>query len=170
MFSTTFRAREAPRRLPKIAKNAVKRGVFENEGSETTREASRPGRKDLYRYSEQKNGHETDLEMSPRPLGTTVFEEIYIWTMGKQSYSSEINLRLVYGHFYDHVEHHICRSAFGLQEAPGVKIRKNKKIRQKSAGNGVRHGNTLTIFMNIVRAFPCLTPFPAEFFGHFLFF
>ena len=30
-----------------------------------------------------KNGHETDLEMSPRPLGTTVFEEIYIRTMGK---------------------------------------------------------------------------------------
>ena len=29
------------------------------------------------------NGHETDLEMSPRPLGTTVFEEIYIRTMGK---------------------------------------------------------------------------------------
>ena len=24
-----------------------------------------------------KNGHETDLEMSPRPLGTTIFEEIY---------------------------------------------------------------------------------------------
>ena len=31
----------------------------------------------------EKNGHETDLEMSPRPLGTTVFEEIYIRTMGK---------------------------------------------------------------------------------------
>ena len=24
----------------------------------------------------EQNGHETDLEMSPRPLGTTVFEEI----------------------------------------------------------------------------------------------
>ena len=24
----------------------------------------------------KKNGHETDLEMSPRPLGSTVFEEI----------------------------------------------------------------------------------------------
>ena len=45
----------------------------------------------------------------------------------------------------------------GLLEAPGVKIRKN------SAGNGVRHGNALTIFMNIVRAIACLTPFPAEF-------
>ena len=55
----------------------------------------------------QNNGHKTDLEMSPRPLGTTVFEEIYIRTMGKQSYSSEINLRLVYSHFYDHVDHHI---------------------------------------------------------------
>ena len=31
----------------------------------------------------KKNGHETDLEMSPRPLGTTVFEEINIRTMGK---------------------------------------------------------------------------------------
>ena len=30
-----------------------------------------------------KNGHETDLQMSPRPLGTTVFEAIYIRTMGK---------------------------------------------------------------------------------------
>ena len=30
-----------------------------------------------------KNGHETDLEMSPRPLGATVFEEIYVRTMGK---------------------------------------------------------------------------------------
>ena len=29
-------------------------------------------------FHESKNGHETDLEMSPRPLGTTVFEEIYI--------------------------------------------------------------------------------------------
>ena len=44
--------------------------------------------------------------MSPRPLGTTVFEEINIRTMGKESYSSEINLRLVDGHFYDHVDHH----------------------------------------------------------------
>ena len=25
-----------------------------------------------------KNGHEMDLEMSPGPLGTTIFEEIYI--------------------------------------------------------------------------------------------
>ena len=25
-----------------------------------------------------KNEQETDLEMSPRPLGTTIFEEIYI--------------------------------------------------------------------------------------------
>ena len=25
-----------------------------------------------------KKGHETDLEMSPQPLGTTIFEEIYI--------------------------------------------------------------------------------------------
>ena len=33
-----------------------------------------------------------------------------------------------------------------------------------SAGNGVRQAIALTIFMNIVRAFPCLTPFPAEFF------
>ena len=54
-----------------------------------------------------KKCHETDLEMSPRPLGTTVFDEIYVRTMGKQSYSSEINLRLVYNHFYDHVDHHI---------------------------------------------------------------
>ena len=30
-----------------------------------------------------KNWHETDLELSPRPLGTTDFEEIYIRTMGK---------------------------------------------------------------------------------------
>ena len=29
-------------------------------------------------FMESKNGHETDLEMSPRPLGTTIFEEIYI--------------------------------------------------------------------------------------------
>ena len=35
------------------------------------------------KYTKNKNGHETDLEMSPRPLGTTVFEEIYIRTMGK---------------------------------------------------------------------------------------
>ena len=53
-----------------------------------------------------KNGHKTDLEMSPRPLGTTVCEEIYIRTMGKWSYSSEINLILVYSHFYDHVDRH----------------------------------------------------------------
>ena len=33
-------------------------------------------------YIAEKNGHETDLEMSPRLLGTTVFEEIYIRTMG----------------------------------------------------------------------------------------
>ena len=25
-----------------------------------------------------KNGHETDLKMSPRPLGTTIFDEIQI--------------------------------------------------------------------------------------------
>ena len=31
----------------------------------------------------QKNGHETDLEMSPGPFGTTAFEENYIQTMGK---------------------------------------------------------------------------------------
>ena len=31
----------------------------------------------------EKNGHETDLEMSPGPLGTTVVEEINIRTMGK---------------------------------------------------------------------------------------
>ena len=31
----------------------------------------------------KENGHETDLEMSPRPLGTMVFEDIYIRTMGK---------------------------------------------------------------------------------------
>ena len=30
----------------------------------------------------EKNGHEVDLEMSPRRHGTTVFEEIYIRTMG----------------------------------------------------------------------------------------
>ena len=30
-----------------------------------------------------KHGHETDLEMSPGPLGTTIFEEIYIRIMGK---------------------------------------------------------------------------------------
>ena len=30
-----------------------------------------------------KNGHEMALEMSRGPLGTTVFEEIYIPTMGK---------------------------------------------------------------------------------------
>ena len=27
--------------------------------------------------------HETDLDMSPGPLGTTFFEEIYIRTLGK---------------------------------------------------------------------------------------
>ena len=32
-----------------------------------------------------------------------------------------------------------------------------------SAGNGVRQAIALTIFMHIVRAFPCLTPFPTEF-------
>ena len=37
----------------------------------------------FYMIFNRKNGHETDLEMSPRPLGTTVFEEIYIRTMGK---------------------------------------------------------------------------------------
>ena len=31
----------------------------------------------------EKNGHETDLEMSSRPLGTSVFEATYIRTMGK---------------------------------------------------------------------------------------
>ena len=30
-----------------------------------------------------KYDHETDIEMRPRPLGTTVFEDIYIRTMGK---------------------------------------------------------------------------------------
>ena len=30
-----------------------------------------------------RNGHKTDLEMSPGPLGTTIFEEIYIRIMGK---------------------------------------------------------------------------------------
>ena len=29
------------------------------------------------------NGHETDLEMSPGPLGTTIFENKYIRIMGK---------------------------------------------------------------------------------------
>ena len=62
------------------------------------------------------NCHETGLEMSHRPLGTTVFEEIYIRTMGKYSYSSEIHLRSVYSHFYDHVDHHIFQliTAFHL--------------------------------------------------------
>ena len=31
----------------------------------------------------KKNGHETDLEMSPGPLGTTIFEKNYIRIMGK---------------------------------------------------------------------------------------
>ena len=43
------------------------------------------------------------------------------------------------------------------------KSEKQKKNPKNSAGNGVRHGNALTIFMNIVRAIACLTPFPAEF-------
>ena len=34
-----------------------------------------PG-KEIVRIREKQNGHETDLEMSPRPLGTTIFEEI----------------------------------------------------------------------------------------------
>ena len=34
-----------------------------------------PGREIVWTH-ENKNGHETDLEMSPRPLGTTIFEEI----------------------------------------------------------------------------------------------
>ena len=58
-------------------------------------------------YMQNQNCHETDLEMSPRPLGTTVLGEIYIRTMGKYSYSSENNIKLVYSHFYDHVDHHI---------------------------------------------------------------
>ena len=89
--------------------------------------------------------------MSPRPLGTTVFEEIYIRTMGKQSYSSEINLRLVYSNFYDHVDHHICRSAFGLQEAPGVK--KSKffgMVRDALGGIG---GSSLSIFTGFSKDF-----------------
>ena len=36
-----------------------------------------------------------------------------------------------------------------------------------SVGNGVSQAIALTIFMNIVRAFPCLTPFPAEFLWFF---
>ena len=45
----------------------------------------------------------------------------------------------------------------------GSKSEKKNKKTEKSAGNGVRHGNALTIFMHIVRAIACLTPFPAEF-------
>ena len=31
-----------------------------------------------YTNNHIKHGHETDLEMSPRPLGTTIFDDIYI--------------------------------------------------------------------------------------------
>ena len=89
--------------------------------------------------------------MSPGPLGTTVFEEIHIRTMGKKSYSSEINLRLVYSHFYDHVDHHICRSAFGLQEAPGVKKSKFFGIVRDALG-GVG-GSSLSNFYGIFEGF-----------------
>ena len=47
----------------------------------------------------------------------------------------------------------------------GQNPKKKTKSPKISAGNGVRHGNALTIFMNIVRAIACLTPFPADFFG-----
>ena len=57
----------------------------------------------------------------------------------------------------------------GLLEAEGrpvygFKVGYFGLILINSAGNGVRQAIALTIFMNIVRAFPCLTPFPAEFF------
>ena len=51
-------------------------------GSMVTIDINRPSIICEY-ISRKKKGHETDLEMSPRPLGTTVFEEIYIRTMGK---------------------------------------------------------------------------------------
>ena len=37
------------------------------------KDSGSPGALETY-----ENGHETDLEMSPRFLGTTIFEEIYI--------------------------------------------------------------------------------------------
>ena len=79
----------------------------------------------FFLITQKENGHETDLEMSPRPLGTMGFEEIYIRTLGKQSDRSEINLRLVYSHFYDHVDHHIFQliTAFHLfQQDPVVNL------------------------------------------------
>ena len=89
--------------------------------------------------------------MSPRRLGTTIFEEIYIRIQVQQRQRSEINLRLVYSHFYDHVDHHICRSAFGLQEAPGVK--KSKffgMVRDALGGIG---GSSLSIFTGFSKDF-----------------
>ena len=38
----------------------------------------------------QKHGHETDLEISPGSLGTTIFEEIYMQIMGKYRLRLEI--------------------------------------------------------------------------------
>ena len=49
-FWTCSEPREAISRPPKIAKNAVKRGVFENETPKSAREARTRVRKDLYRY------------------------------------------------------------------------------------------------------------------------
>ena len=37
-----------------------------------------------------KNGHETDLEMSPGPLGTTTFEKHYIRIMGNPRLGLEL--------------------------------------------------------------------------------
>ena len=41
-----------------------------------------------------KNGHETDLEMSPRPLDTTIFEKKRIRTSCKRSHRSELGLKI----------------------------------------------------------------------------
>ena len=42
----------------------------------------------------KQNGHETDLEMSPGPLDTTIFEKKCIRTMGKWSYRSEPGFKI----------------------------------------------------------------------------
>ena len=49
------------------------------------------------------NGHETDLEMSPGPLDTTIFEKKCVRTSCKRSHRSEPGLKIRLYFFWDHI-------------------------------------------------------------------
>ena len=68
---------------------------YENRPKINRKQASRtPPEPYIFSYFIKQNGHETDLEMSPGPLDTTIFEKKRIRTSCKRSHRSEPGLKI----------------------------------------------------------------------------